>query len=483
MPLVPELKPLSAHYRRCSSALPLGDGRIFLSGGYDELNHRLDPAIYDAGRNELKRIRAPSFARQGNAARLGASSVAMAGDFLYEHTYDRANHGGDAARLRMVEVYSLPDDKWTTAEPCAGWPPFASTGIVSVGQDSVLLYGTIFPEDVDDPNCIAVYNVIKGAWKVSPEAPFITSHRGCTEVFILSDDEVLFNGAHLYRLSTNRWKKFPRPWFTLSDRRYHRAGHLLYCFGMSDSLDGGIQVLNLRTSKLHPAKMLKGALGHRVLGLEDGSMLVFGGSHDSTIIGDRDGKKGWLERVLHVGVGAKSVHEVGRLSREHAHTCVVPVGDNRAVLVGEGFTQSWLLSYDDRSLVIAERGPATISPISHSGWLDKWLSKCESPAEEQFLVAAVTEFQLEPSGAKLVGGCVLEMQKEIGRARADFLFNGRYVVEVDGREFHSGRDNANRDAARDAKLRQQGFRVLRIPAYRVFHAPEAAMADVRDAIG
>jgi len=60
------------------------------------------------------------------------------------------------------------------------------------------------------------------------------------------------------------------------------------------------------------------------------------------------------------------------------------------------------------------------------------------------------------------------------------LFNDKVVVEIDGHEFHSGRANADRDARRDAKLRSLGYRLLRIPAYRVHHNPSAAVSDIQD---
>ena len=40
--------------------------------------------------------------------------------------------------------------------------------------------------------------------------------------------------------------------------------------------------------------------------------------------------------------------------------------------------------------------------------------------------------------------------------------------------------NADRDARRDAKLRSLGYRLLRIPAYRVHHNPSAAVSDIQD---
>jgi len=106
---------------------------------------------------------------------------------------------------------------------------------------------------------------------------------------------------------------------------------------------------------------------------------------------------------------------------------------------------------------------------------------CESPAETLFLCAVIDEFRLKfDDGAFRGSGVNVRTQVSIGRYRVDFLFNDKVVVEIDGHEFHSGRANADRDARRDAKLRSLGYRLLRIPAYRVHHNPSAAVSDIQD---
>ena len=106
---------------------------------------------------------------------------------------------------------------------------------------------------------------------------------------------------------------------------------------------------------------------------------------------------------------------------------------------------------------------------------------CESPAEIKFLEAAISEFHLAARDGEFSGGGIaLKNQVEIGRYRVDFLFNDSVIVEIDGHEYHSGRDAVNRDASRDAELRRKGYRILRIPAYRVFHNAAATISDVRD---
>ena len=107
--------------------------------------------------------------------------------------------------------------------------------------------------------------------------------------------------------------------------------------------------------------------------------------------------------------------------------------------------------------------------------------ECDSPAETDFLREIIATHKMSFSeGAFRGDGVIVKRQVEIGRYRVDFLFNDKLIVEIDGHEFHSGRDNANRDARRDATLRAKGYKLLRIPAYRVYHNPGAAASDVMD---
>lgn len=107
--------------------------------------------------------------------------------------------------------------------------------------------------------------------------------------------------------------------------------------------------------------------------------------------------------------------------------------------------------------------------------------ECDSPAETDFLRAIIETYKMSFSEGAFRGcGVTVRKQVEIGRFRVDFLFNEELIVEIDGHEFHSGRDNANRDARRDEMLRAKGYRLLRIPAYRVHHNPRAAASDVND---
>jgi very-short-patch-repair endonuclease len=60
-------------------------------------------------------------------------------------------------------------------------------------------------------------------------------------------------------------------------------------------------------------------------------------------------------------------------------------------------------------------------------------------------------------------------QVPVPGARIDFLLGERLVVEVDGSEFHSGREEFLRDRERDAWLAALGFYVVRLTYAQVVH--------------
>lgn len=116
-------------------------------------------------------------------------------------------------------------------------------------------------------------------------------------------------------------------------------------------------------------------------------------------------------------------------------------------------------------------------------WRSRFIKLCESPAERSFLEAAIDEFSLFPKGGILQGKVTIAMQKNISGMRVDFVVNNRLVVEIDGHAYHSSRKQVRKDALRDKRLREEGYSILRITAHRVFSAPEAAIADVKERIG
>jgi len=72
-------------------------------------------------------------------------------------------------------------------------------------------------------------------------------------------------------------------------------------------------------------------------------------------------------------------------------------------------------------------------------------------------VESLLRLRLHPLGIRL------DSQVEIlGVGRVDFVIEGRLILEVDGAEFHSGRDAWRRDRKRDAVASGLGYETLRI---------------------
>lgn len=79
----------------------------------------------------------------------------------------------------------------------------------------------------------------------------------------------------------------------------------------------------------------------------------------------------------------------------------------------------------------------------------------------------------------------LEFRQQVafpGVGHIDFLVAGRLVVEVDGYEFHSSKEQFELDRARDATLLGRGHPTLRIPARVVLEHPERAAEMLRGAV-
>lgn len=114
-------------------------------------------------------------------------------------------------------------------------------------------------------------------------------------------------------------------------------------------------------------------------------------------------------------------------------------------------------------------------------WQGHYARVCDSPAEVAFLRAMIGRHRMMPDAGVLRGdGIQLEMQKPLGRYRADFVVDDRLVVEIDGARYHSSVDARLRDGRRDRDLADMGMPTLRIPAKTVFRHPETAMRMVED---
>lgn len=109
------------------------------------------------------------------------------------------------------------------------------------------------------------------------------------------------------------------------------------------------------------------------------------------------------------------------------------------------------------------RGPADMS-VSATLWFDQI---CESPIESMLLVAMVRDPSLR-----------IAPQAQVGPYRVDFLVNERIIVECDGHEFHSSKEQRGQDAARDRALQAAGFRVLRFTGTEIYRDASGCSDEV-----
>jgi very-short-patch-repair endonuclease len=80
-------------------------------------------------------------------------------------------------------------------------------------------------------------------------------------------------------------------------------------------------------------------------------------------------------------------------------------------------------------------------------------------------------------------GAKFRRQVALGNFIVDFLcFDRRLIVEVDG-PTHDSAEQIAKDRERDARLREQGFQVLRLPNELVIASIELAVARIRAALG
>ena len=80
-------------------------------------------------------------------------------------------------------------------------------------------------------------------------------------------------------------------------------------------------------------------------------------------------------------------------------------------------------------------------------------------------------------------GLSVETEVQIaGVGRVDMVVEGRLLVEIDGYEFHSGREHYRRDRSRWNAATAAGWRTLRITTEMVLHDPDGFVRLVRSAL-
>lgn len=74
-------------------------------------------------------------------------------------------------------------------------------------------------------------------------------------------------------------------------------------------------------------------------------------------------------------------------------------------------------------------------------------------------------------------GLKFEFQYSIGPYKADYLFAGFLVFELDGPQH-----NKAHDEKRDSYLRRMGYKVIRVPIWILVSCPEAVIDEIQAAI-
>lgn len=133
---------------------------------------------------------------------------------------------------------------------------------------------------------------------------------------------------------------------------------------------------------------------------------------------------------------------------------------------------------------------ATFESAIHEGLLElsnaqRWLDAVLPSKEAPMVLSAASGSGAESHFIEELVAQGLEFLQQVefpGVGYVDFLVAGRLVVEVDGYEFHSSKEQFEVDRARDATLLSRGYPTLRIPARVVIHEPELAAEMLRGAI-
>ncbi|MFM9878349.1 MAG: endonuclease domain-containing protein [Rhodoglobus sp.] len=111
------------------------------------------------------------------------------------------------------------------------------------------------------------------------------------------------------------------------------------------------------------------------------------------------------------------------------------------------------------------------APAAHRWWLERVDGVCESGTETLFW------FRMAPHGLPI------SRQRRIpGVGRVDFVIGDRLVIEVDGAEYHTDREQFESDRHRDALLSAIGYRVLRFSYRQVMVAWREVEAAVLAAV-
>ena len=76
---------------------------------------------------------------------------------------------------------------------------------------------------------------------------------------------------------------------------------------------------------------------------------------------------------------------------------------------------------------------------------------------------------------------LLKPQYHIGKYIADFLYKGKYVIEIDGQQYHEGEQRQN-DYIRERYLMQQGYKIIRFTATEVLQKGRHCITELMEVV-
>jgi very-short-patch-repair endonuclease len=148
---------------------------------------------------------------------------------------------------------------------------------------------------------------------------------------------------------------------------------------------------------------------------------------------------------------------------------------------------------EDREIVRRDRIPVTnptrtLRDLKRVLPRDEWEAAVDRARSRGFAIAgapdeAPTRSTLERKLLRLCQHHRIPAPKvnvRVGRFVVDFVWaESRLIVEVDGYEYHRGRESFESDRARDVDLAVQGYRVLRFTYRQVTKEPDRTAAKIK----
>jgi very-short-patch-repair endonuclease len=76
----------------------------------------------------------------------------------------------------------------------------------------------------------------------------------------------------------------------------------------------------------------------------------------------------------------------------------------------------------------------------------------------------------------------MRYQVNIGPYIADFLYLDRYVIEVDGHDYHSSKEQMQHDYSRDRYMKKKGYEVMRFTGTEVYREANNCVTQMMEVV-